>query len=480
MNRNIIIKSLWWKFIEIMGSQGVNFLIQLVLARLLAPDDYGLIAIVAACIAITDIFVQKGLSNSLIQKKYTDALDYSSMFYSGMAIAILIYFILFFMAPYIADFYNNALLINVLRIYGIKMIIGTLCSVQDAILRKEMKFKTICLRNISSVCISGIVGLCMAYTGYGIWALVGQQLTYSIVNCIVLWSAVKWKPQLQFSIYRAKLLLNFGWKWLLAALLQNGCTYIIQLSMGKMFSEKNLGYYTRGEQFPSYVVANSTTAIGSVIFPAFSKLQEDTAQLKEAVRRAIKTCTFVIFPLMLGLALVSEPLISLLLTDKWLPCIPFLKGFCVFYALSPIQMCLMQAILALGYSDKYLKVEICKQVLYFLVICCAINLHILAVAYAIAFCAIVFFIINGLFANYILKYSLQQLCKDIMPNIISTFLMGIIVWAWSKSNLNNMMLLVFQILSGGIMYIITNVLIKNDSILYIWNFFYLKRRNKAK
>ena len=358
-----------------------------------------------------------------------------------------------------------------LKIYAFKIIIGTLGSVHDAHARKKMEFKLICIRNICSVCISGIIGIIFAFNGYGIWALVFQQLSYSLINCIVLWRTVKWCPKFLFSISRAKTLLNFGGKLVIAALLQNGCIYLIQLILGKKFSEQILGYYTRGEQYPGYIVTNTSTAIGSVMFPAFSNMHRNNKEILDTVRRSIKMCTFLVFPLMLGLAIVAEPVVIILLTDKWLPCIPFLRGFCFFYALSPVQMCLMQAILALGHSDKYLKIEFVKQIIYISIIVITISGNVEMLPIAIALISIIFFFINAKLAEKILNYLWIDQLMDICPNIWISLIMGLVVHIVGKIELTKGYLLMTQVLVGGITYLIIAVILKNENLSYLLKLF---------
>jgi O-antigen/teichoic acid export membrane protein len=311
-----VIKNLIWKFSERMLAQVVTFVVSIVLARLLSPAEYGTIALVMVFITIADVFANAGFGNALIQKLHVDNVDYSSVLYLSLGISFIIYGILFISAPYIADFYNSASLCMVLRVLGIRVPIAAFNSVQQAYVSKNMLFKRFFFSTLFGTLLSGVVGCVMAYNGFGIWSLVGQYLTNTIVDTTVLWFTVKWRPDLVFSFKRVKTLFSFGWKLLVSSLLDTGYQQLRSLVIGGKYTSSDLAYYNRGQQYPQLVVTNVNTSISSVLFPAISKNQENLEVVKNMTRRAIKTSSYIMWPLMFGLAIVSKPLVSWMLTDK--------------------------------------------------------------------------------------------------------------------------------------------------------------------
>lgn len=320
-----VITSLLWKLMERGGTQGVQFIIQIVLARLLVPNDYGIISLIAIFINLAAVFVQSGFSAALIQKKDANETDFSSVFYLSLLVATLLYIILFFTAPIIASFYGVYQLTSVLRVLEITLFFGVFISIQNAVISKRMQFKKLFFSSLGSILVSGAVGIVFAYNGFGVWALVAQQLTNQFMSIVILWFTVKWRPKLLFSIERLKGLFLYGWKLLVSSLLDALYMNLRSLIIGKIYNPAMLGFYNRGDQFPQIIVTNINGSIQSVMLPALSAEQDNTKRVKDMVRRSIVTSSFIVFPMMVGLAVVSEPLVKILLTDKWLPCVPFCR-----------------------------------------------------------------------------------------------------------------------------------------------------------
>ena len=344
-NKSVVIKSLIFKFMERCGYQGIAFIVQIVLARLLDPTDYGVLTLLTIFINISQVFVQSGFNTALIQRKDVTKKDYSSVFYLSISIALLLYAVLFFLAPFIADYYDMPQLKQVLRVMALILIPGAFNSIQNAKIAKEMKFKQLMYCTLGAVIISGVVGITMAYMGFGVWALVGQQFSNQVSICIIMLLVVKWRPMAVFEISRIKVLFSFGWKLLCSALLDTIYSELRSLVIGKKYNAATIGYYNRGKQFPQLIINNVNGAIQSVMLPALSKEQDNKTKMKTMMRRSIVTSSFIIFPIVMGLAVIAEPMVSLILTDKWLPCVPYLRVYCFIFAFYPIHSANLQTCL---------------------------------------------------------------------------------------------------------------------------------------
>lgn len=419
-----IIFSLFWKLMERGGTQGVQFFIQIILARLLLPAEFGMIALISIFITVANVFVQSGFNTALIQKKDTDETDFSSIFFLSLLFAILIYFILFFSAPLIAIFYNEPQIIDLIRILSITLFFGAINSIQNAVIAKKMLFKKLFFSSLGGIIVSGLIGILMAYFGYGVWALVAQQLTNQLIITVILWFILRWRPRFLFSFTRVKALFTFGWKILVSALIDTIDRDLRSLIIGKIFSPTLLGYYHRGQQFPAFIVTNVNGSIQSVMLPALSSKQDNINKVKDMVRRSIVTSTFLIFPIMVGLAVIAEPLVKILLTDKWLPSVPFLQIFCASYALWPIHTANLQAINALGRSDIYLKLEILKKIVGLAILGLTVFNGIYAIAFGVLISGIVSAFINAFPNLKLLNYSYKEQLKDIMPSLLLSLSMG--------------------------------------------------------
>ncbi|MDD2519303.1 MAG: lipopolysaccharide biosynthesis protein [Bacilli bacterium] len=288
------------------GVQGIQFIVQIVLARLLLPKDYGIIALVIIFISIASVFVQSGFSAALIQKKNVDEADFSSVFYLSLFIACLTYIILFIVAPSIASFYEEPQIVMVVRVLSITLFFGAFNSIQNAVIARGMQFKKLFFSSTGAILISGTVGIHMAYTGFGVWALVGQQLTNQLLIVVILWFTVKWRPKLLFSYASVKVLFSFGSKLLLSSLINTLYLNLRSLVIGKMYNSAMLGFYNRGQGFPSIIVSNINGAIESVMLPVLSSQQDNKLRVKDMVRRSIVTSSFIIFPMMVGLAVTAD------------------------------------------------------------------------------------------------------------------------------------------------------------------------------
>lgn len=478
--REKVISSLFWKFAERIGAQGVNFIVSLVLARLLEPKDYGLIALITIFISISNVFVQSGFGTALIQKKGADETDFSSVFYFNILMSWILYFVMFIAAPYIADFYSEPELKLVIRVLSISLIIAGINSVQQAYVSKTMQFKRFFFSTLVGTLASAVVGIYLAYRGAGVWALVVQQLFNSTVDTLVIWFTVKWRPKLIFSFQRLKTLFSFGWKMLISSLLDTTYNELSSLIIGKKYSSEMLAYYNRGKHFPELIINNINGAIQSVLLPALAESQEQKQRVKEMVRRSIVTSSFIIFPMMVGLATTSEAVVTILLTEKWLVCVPFMQINCVIYALYPIHTANLQAINALGRSDIFLKLEIIKKVIGLIVLVIAVFCFkdVMAIAVGTCIIGVISSFVNAFPNKRLLNYSYIEQIKDIFPSVVLSAIMGVSVWLLKFLNFNIFVQFALQVVVGGTVYIVGAKVLKLECLTYLCNMLRSRTKNK--
>lgn len=469
--KNKVFTNLIWRFLERCGAQGVTFIVSIILARLLDPKVYGTVALVTVFTTIIQVFVDSGLGNALIQKKDADDLDFSSVFYFNLAMCMVLYMMLFMAAPFIASFYGMSDLIPVIRVLGLVIIVSGIKNVQQAFVARNMMFKRFFFSTLGGTIGAAIVGISMAYYGAGVWAVVAQMLFNTMVDTIILWITVKWRPKRMFSLERLKSLFSFGWKLLISTLLDTVYNDLRQLIIGKMYSSSDLAIYNQGQKFPQIIVININTSIDSVLLPTLSREQDNKERLKMMTRRAIKTSTYIMMPFMIGLAVCAEPLVDLILTDKWLPCVPFLRVFCFSYAFYPIHTANLNAIKALGRSDLFLKLEIWKKCVGLIAIFTTMWISVEAMAYSLFVTTIISTFINAFPNKSLLEYSWGEQMKDIFPQISISLVMGAIVYSIQYIGMNDILTLVVQIVTGMVAYFLLSKLTHIDSFEYLVSMF---------
>ncbi len=424
-----IVKGLFWKLLENGGAQGLQFVVAILLARLLSPAEYGLVGIVMIFIIIANAIVQNGFSTALVQKKNSDETDFSSVFYFGLMLAAVMYALLFVSAPAIGRFYENPLLGDILRVLGLVLFPGSVISVQTAYVSRKMEFRGLFLSTMFAVVISGAVSITMAYRGFGAWAMVGQQLAYYLALMLALFAAVSWKPRPAFSLGRIRGMLSFGWKLLAASLLDTVFNNLYGLIMGKIYNEELLGAYNRGDQFPKLIVSNLGAAIQAVLLPAFSSRQDDMAQVRAMVRRAIRLSSFLVLPMLFGLFAVADTLVLALLGEKWLICVPFLRIMCISYSFWPVHITNLQAINAMGRSDVFLKLEVLKKAVSLTGLLIGIRYSPVIMVSIKAVCDFLSVFINAWPNRRLLGYSIRSQWCDILPSFLLSVVMCAVVYA---------------------------------------------------
>lgn len=467
MNSKKVLSNFFWRFFERCGAQGVTFIVSIVLARLLDPDVYGTVALVTVFTTIMQVFVDSGMGNALIQKKEADDLDFSSVFFFNMAVCSLLYLIMFIAAPFIAAFYKMPELTSVVRVLSLILIISGVKNVQQAYVSRNMQFKKFFFSTIGGTIGAAVVGIVMAYLGFGVWALVAQMLFNAAVDTIILWITVKWRPKMMFSFERLKSLFSFGWKLLVSSLLDTVYNDLRQLIIGKLYSSNDLAFYNQGKKFPHLIVTNINTSIDSVLLPTMSKAQDDKNAVRSMTRRAIKTSTYIMMPVMIGLAVCAEPLVSLILTDKWLPCVLFLRVFCITYAFYPIHTANLNAIKAMGRSDLFLKLEILKKIIGLTAILITMWISVEAMAYSLLVTTLLNQIINSWPNKKLLGYSYLEQIKDMLPQIGLSLLMGAAIYLVQLAGFSNIYTLCIQIPLGIIIYIALSKLLHIESFEYV-------------
>lgn len=466
---NIIFKGLIWKLLERFGVSGVQFILQIVLARLLSPEHYGVLSLMIIFTNLANIFVQSGFNTALIQNKDVTEEDYSSVFWVSLSISVGLYIILFLSAPWIAGFYNMPDIIEPFRVLCLMLIPGALNSVQLAKVSREMDFKQVFKSNLIAIISSGVVGIALAYLGAGLWALVAQSLTNVVVVCIVMWFTVKWRPRLVCNFKRIKVLFSFGWKLLVSSLLDTLYADLRSLVIGKKYNSGTLGYYNRGKQFPQFIINAVNGAVQSVLLPAMSEKQDNKGGLRNMMRTSMSLSAYIIFPMMAGLATVAEPLVKLLLTEKWLPSVPYMQIYCFTFAFYPVHTCNLQAINAMGRSDLFLKLEIIKKAYGLAVLAIAVFCFNSPIAIAMTGVVTAFlgWFVNSFPNKKLLSYAYFEQIKDVFPSLLMSIIMCVCVLLVGKIDLPTIILLIVQVIVGIITYLFMSMIVKPEPYLMI-------------
>lgn len=456
-----------WRFLERIGAQGVTFVVSIVLARLLDPTVYGIVAIVTVFTTIMQVFVDSGMGNALIQKKDADDIDFSSVFYFNLFMCAILYLLMFFAAPFIASFYEMPELASLIRVMSLILIISGVKNIQQAYVSRNMLFKKFFFATLGGTIGAAIIGIWLAWKGYGVWALVVQNLFNALVDTVILWITVKWRPRLVFSFQRLQGLFSFGWKLLASALLNTVYMELRQLIIGKVYTSEDLAFYNRGNQFPKLIVQNINTSIDSVLFPTMAKDQDDRSRVRNMTRRAIKVSSFLMMPLMMGLAVCAEPIVRLVLTEKWLPSVFFMRVFCFTFAFFPVHTANLNAIKALGRSDLFLKLEIVKKIIEFSLLLTTMFISVKAMALSVLAVSVLGQIINSWPNRKLLNYRYEDQLKDMLPQIGLSCVMGGIVFTIQFLRLSDIATLLIQVPLGAFIYITGSRLLRIDSYEYV-------------
>lgn len=453
-SRGSVLTSFFWKLLERFGNQGGTFIISIVLARLLSPHEYGLIAILNVFIFIAAVFVDGGFTSALIQKKEVDKKDFSTVFVISCIVSVSLYIILFLCSPIIASFYHNQQLVILLRVLAISLLFDPFNAMQVATVTRRIEFKKLFFSSLISLLFSGCVGIIMAYKGLGVWALIAQSLAGKLISIGVLWLMVDWRPSFSFSKERFKSLFGFGGKILATNVLNKAFTSIRGLIIGKMYNPTTLALYDKGVSLPSLIRNNITGAVQTVLFPVLSSVQDDIADVKSKVRKSIKLVNFFLFPLFVGFFVVAKSVIILLFTEKWVGAVPFVRIFCTAELLMSVQTVNLQAIISLGYSNITLKLESFKKIIEFIILVVSCFLGVYAIAIGTIVYNMICLIINLAPSKRLINYPIREQLVDLLPNFMIAVIMGVIVYFVGLIPAPSVAPLLIQIIVGGITYIV--------------------------
>ena len=469
MDRNTVVKGLFWVYLENIAAQVVSFIITVVLARLLAPSLFGTIALVAVFINFANVFVNTSFSSALIQKKDANELDYNTVFWFNLAISFARYFLLFLASPSIAEYYNDYDLVRVLRVLALSIPLSAFNSIQVAYVSSHMIFKKTFLSHSGGALLSGILGVVLAYGGFGVWALVWQRLSNVAFNTVILRLIVPWTPKIQFSIKRLRPMFAFGWKILVTGLMFTAYNEVRSLIIGKRYSTAELGYYDRGWSFPRLIASNIDASVTRVLFPALALEQDNSARLKEKTRRAAKTSAYVMTPFLFILAAMAQPLVAVLLGDKWLPCVPYLQVMCFVWWLQPTQTCTVQAIKSIGRSDVYLILEILNKIVGvgFLLYAVFVLDSVFAIAVTMLAYEVFSFITYGIVSHHYIGYKLKLQMTDILQPMVIALISCALVNILSLFISNDYLIVGIYLILGLGMYVLISECFKLDAYLYV-------------
>ena len=416
----------FWMMIERFGYLTIQFVSNLVLARLLSPDDFGVIGILMVFITLSNVFIDSGFSASLIQKKEISETDKSTVFYINLSLASVVYIILFFTSPWIADFFHNESIASLLRALGIVLLIDSFCTIQNTLLSRDMNFKLLTKIKLVAILIAAIVAIYLAYSGYGIWSLIVQYLLYSTIRTITTWMVAKWRPILVFSKESFRTLFGFGSKLLFSTFVAELYVNFQQILIGRFYTPSDLGFYSQARQFQQIPTGTISQVINSVAFPAYAKLQDDRVKLKELFRQNVRLVSFLNTPLMVLLAVIAQPLIILLYSEKWVGSIEYFQFLCICFGIFlAIHQCSLSVLKAVGRSDYVLKLEIIKKVLGIIFILVGIKIWGLwGILYALGLNSFIEIFLNGYYINKEINYSGVGQLLDMMPSIIVSAIAG--------------------------------------------------------
>jgi O-antigen/teichoic acid export membrane protein len=463
-----MMSGMMWKFAERFVAQGVSFVVSLVLARILMPDDYGVIAIINIFITIADVLLTSGLNTALIQKQDADELDFSTMFYCNLCMSIVLYVVLFLTAPFMAKAYKMTVLTSAVRVFALRLPISAFQSIQIAYVSRKMDFKKFFFSTIIGTLVSAVVGIYMAIRGFGVWALIAQYLTNTVIDTLFLFATVRWHPRRMFSWKRAKPLIVYGSRVMITDLIGTVFNNLGEFIVGIKYTTADLAYYTKGKQLPMLLKSNISTAFISVLFPGISQVNDDAEKVKTLTRQSVRMLTYVIFPMMAGLMIVAEPLTIILYTRKWIAMTPFIWIVCVEALFSIPATIVLQSIKAVGRSDLMLYSEFVKKPILLLSILIALHFGVLAVAITLPINALIELIINSVLSGKTFRYHLGEILLDFLPATILSVVMGAVVYGISLLPWNNLIVQLFvQVIVGGVCYILLSLCSHNQEFYMI-------------
>ena len=458
-----------WKLAERLFARGIEFVVSIIIARILSPEDYGIVAMVLVFITIADVFVTTCFSSALIQNKDADDTDFSTVFYCSTLVSLIIYLGIFVSAPIISDFYDTPKLTLVTRIFALKIPLSVYNAIQHAYVSRHMLFKRFFMSTLVGTILSAIVGITMAYKGFGVWALIAQYFVNTVGDTLVLAITVPWRPYLLFSYDRAKKLMGYGWKILVSDLFGVFFGQLRSLIIGKYFNASSLAIYNKGQQLPTLVYQNIGNSITSVLFPVLSNYSNDCPKIKELTRRTTRLLAYILFPLFTILIITAKPLIVLLLTEKWIESAPFVQLLALDYCIAIWGIGILPAIKASGRSDIILKSEFIKKPIFLILLFIGVKTGLIAVAVTMVVYEFVGTIVNGIYSKNVISYSLTESIRDICKPLSYSVISGMVSFIIGYNIDSEIMSVLTQTFMCIGIYVVISFFDKNETFVYIIN-----------
>lgn len=479
-DKNKIIRNIIWKLAERTAALIVSFSVTAVLARILEPEDFGIVEMITIFVTFSTIFVTSGLGNALIQKEKADGLDFSTMFWANLMISVIIYTILFLGAPGIANFYGYTQLCVMLRVLSISIIIAAVNSIQTAYISRCMMFRFYFYSTITGKVASGILGVGVALSGGGAWALVIQSLSLICFETLVLWFKAGWRPQKKFSIERAKQLYSFAWRVMLSSIIVSLNEQFRGMVIGKKYAASDLAYYNKGQLLPNTMATNVLNSLSAVMFPVLSQSQGNIDQLRGIFRKWISLSSYIMFPLLSGAVITSESIVKILLSEKWIFAVPYMELACLVYATRCIEIPIREMLKAVGRADIFLKMQVIKTIIAVLSLILVMQYGVLWIAMASAACALINIAISIYYAGKYIDYKINMLFKDVNKTVCSCIAMGAMVSLVSGVSTATVIKLGLQVFTGIVTFILVSAILKSDEFQYCVNALYKKRKANRK
>lgn len=458
------VRGMIWSGISSFSNQGIQFVIGLIVARILLPSDYGLIGMVTVFTSLITVFIDCGFSTALVRKVDRTDVDFSTAFYFNIVAGAIVYLIIFFTAPLIAEFYDEPQITSLARFLGINVFLGAFGIVQGTQYTIKVDFKTTTKISIISLLCSGSVGIALAYAGYGVWAIAWQFMVNKIVGVILIWFYSSWRPKFVFSKQSLQYMWSFGYKMVLSALLDTFYNNIYQIIIGKVFSAKDLGNYSRAQQFASFPSSNFTGIIGSVTFPILSSIQNDDTRLERVYRKYLCLSAFIVFPCMVGLSVLAEPVVVTLLTERWLECVPLLQIICFSMMWYPIHAINLHLLQVKGRSDLFLRLEIIKKIILTIVLCVTLPFGLITMCIGRIFSSVLCLVVNTYYTGKLINISFWLQMRDLLPTLFLSLVMGIVVYISVLFISSNIVKLFVGVVVGVIFYIVVARLFRMEEL----------------
>ncbi len=456
-----------WKLLEKIGSKGIQIIVQIILARLLVPDDYGVVAILSVFISLSNVFIQNGFATSLIQKKEATQIDFCTAFFSSLGIALLAYIVLFVMAPVIASFYGMMDLTLCLRVQALVLFAASCAGVQQAYLSRSLNFRVNTIATLVASLLSGVFGVCFALRGWGVWALIFQQLISNYLAVAFVYLMADFRLRFFFSMESLRALFGYGWKILGSSLINTLYINMYDLVIGKVYTRELLGLYSRGQQFPTLLTQNLNDTVQSVTFPLLSQMQDDSVGMKRRMRRALTLDAFVVVPALLGLATISYEFVYVILGEKWIAAAPYMMLLSLVYSTHPIHTMNIQCMKALGRSDLFLKLEILKKVLEISVLLLTVPHGLMVMLWGQVALAVGGIPINVWPTKTIIGYGTMEQIRDLSPTLFAGAVMCITVRLMALLPVHMVLKLGLEVVVGALVYMGISYFLKNEAMMYL-------------